>query len=394
MSGVLEGIRVLDFGRYIAGPCCATLLGDFGAEVIRVERVAGSEDRYTTPITDQGEGATFLQLARNKLGFTLNPMKPEGREVLDRLVATADVVVANLPKPSLEPMGLDYERLKGIKPDIILVTPSAFGPTGPYSTRVGFDGIGQAMSGNMHLSAGADRPIKAWVPYVDFGTAMLSAFGTMAALMERARSGRGQKVEGSLLATSLFMANGFLIEQSALGVDRMGSVNRSQNSGPADTFETKDGWILVHVVGRPLFERWAGLMGEDRWLDDGRFASDQDRGDNGEIISQRMAAWCAERTTKEALAELEAARIPAGHVYTPREILDDEHVKAVGFMQPMDYPGLLGPAMVMQTPVGLSETPGSVRRRAPTLGEHTDRILDELGYDTDAIGALRDKRVV
>lgn len=394
MSGVLDGVRVLDFGRYIAGPCCATLLGDFGAEVIRIERVDGSEDRFTTSVTEGGEGATFLQLARNKKGFTLNPMKPEGRQVLDKLVATADVIVANLPKPTLEPMGLDYDRLCGIKADIILVTPSAFGPDGPYSHRVGFDGVAQAMSGNMHLTGDKDRPIKSWTPYVDFGTAMLSAFGTMAALMERQKTGRGQKVEGSLLATALFMNNGHIIEQGTIAPDRVGSINRSQNSGPADTFPTEDGWILIHIVGKPLFERWANLMGENDWLDDDRFVSDQDRGDNGEALSERMAAWCRERTTDEALAALETARIPAGRVYTPQEVLDDVHVREVGFLQPMDYPGVIGQAMVAGTPVRLSATPGTVRARAPTLGEHTDAILADLGYDADAIAELHEKRAV
>ncbi len=394
MSGVLEEIRVLDFGRYIAGPCCATLLGDFGAEVIRVEKVDGSEDRYLIPVTDKGEGATFLQLARNKLGLTLNPMKPEGREILEKLVATADVVVANLPVASLKPMGLDYENLKSIKPDIILTTPSAFGTRGPYASRVGFDGIAQAMSGVMHLTAGPDRPIKSWVPFVDFGTAALSAFGTMVALAERAKTGRGQMVETSLLATALFMGNGFLIEQSAIKADRVGTLNRGQSAGPVDTYRTKDGWVMVQCVGQPLFERWAKLMGEDHWLQDPRFKGDQDRGDNGAIISERMARWCAERTSAEALADLEEARVPAGPIYTPQDVLDDPHVNEVGFMKTVDYPGLLGPAPVMGTPVVLSETPGGVRRRPPTLGEHTDRILGELGYDQGQIADLRGKRVV
>ena len=147
MSEVLKGIRVLDFGRYIAGPFCATLLGDLGADVIRIEKVDGSEDRFLSPVTEDGAGALFMQLARNKQSLTLNPMKPEGREIVKKLVATADVVVANLPPDTLEALGLDYESLTAIKPDIILTMISAFGRGGPYSNRVGFDGLGQAMSG-------------------------------------------------------------------------------------------------------------------------------------------------------------------------------------------------------------------------------------------------------
>jgi crotonobetainyl-CoA:carnitine CoA-transferase CaiB-like acyl-CoA transferase len=223
---------------------------------------------------------------------------------------------------------------------------------------------------------------------------MLSAFGTMAALMERQKTGRGQKVEGCLLATAIFMNNGHILEQGAIAPDRVGSINRSQNSGPADTFPTKDGWILIHIVGKPLFERWTNLTGENSWLEDARFDSDQDRGDNGEALSERMARWCAERTTDEALDALEKARIPAGRVYTPQEVLDDPHVNEVGFLKPMDYPGVIGRAMVAETPVRLSETPGTVRSRAPTLGEHTDAILTDLGYDANAIAALHEKRAV
>ena len=146
MSEVLKGVKVLDFGRYIAGPFCGTLLGDLGADVIRIEKVDGSEDRFLSPITEDGDGALFMQLARNKRSLTLNPMKPEGREIVKRLVVTADVVVANLPPDPLEAMGLDYTSLRAIKPDIILTMISAFGRGGPYSNRVGFDGLGQALA--------------------------------------------------------------------------------------------------------------------------------------------------------------------------------------------------------------------------------------------------------
>ncbi|MCB0066709.1 MAG: CoA transferase, partial [Caldilineaceae bacterium] len=220
MSGVFQGIRVLDFGRFIAGPYCATLLGDMGAEVIRVERVGGGEDRYVAPVAESGEGGTFLQLNRNKKNIAVNPTSEAGREIVEKLIVTADVVVANLPRPTLVQMGLDYDSLKRIRPDIILATVSAFGSEGPYADRVGFDGVGQMMSGAAYLSGWPDRPVRWAVPYVDFATALGSAFGVSCALYHRQLTGEGQIVEGSLLRSALTLANSALIEQAVRGVDR------------------------------------------------------------------------------------------------------------------------------------------------------------------------------
>ena len=394
MSKVLEGIRVLDFGRYIAGPFCASLLSDMGAEVIRIEKVQGSEDRFLSPVSDTGDGALFMQMGRNKLGMTLNPMKPEGREIVRKLVATADVVVANLPPDTLQAMGLDYESLKAVKPDIILTMISAFGTGGPYSNRTGFDGLGQAMSGAMYMTGTPDQPVKSYAPFIDFGTASLSAVGTMAALFERQKTGQGQIVEASLFNTALTMMNGTLIEQAMIAPDRQATLNRSQTSGPADTFRTRDGWVLIQSVGGPLFERWVELMGEPHWLDDPRFKDDISRGNNGAVISERLSRWCAERSSADVLREMESARIPAGPVMSPQQVLDDPHAAARGVFKALAYPGAVKPAPVMDTPFSLSATPTAVTRRAPTLGEHTDQIMNSLGYSHTEIAQLKKIRVI
>ncbi len=394
MAGVLDGIRVLDFGRYIAGPYCAALLGDLGADVIRVEKVRGSEDRFLVPVNDAGDGAMYAQVNRNKRGLTLNPMKPAGRVVVQKLVATADIVVANLPDAALEAMALGYASLTAVKPDIILTTVSAFGNGGPYSEKVGFDGIGQAMSGSMYLSGEPGQPTKSYVPWVDFTTALSATVGTLAAVVARQQTGQGQQVQGSLLASALTIANPTLIEQAVHAPNRVASLNRSQVSAPSDTHQTRDGWILIQTIGQPLFERWVNLMDEPHWLEDPRFADDMSRGDHGAAISERMAAWCAERTSAEALDALERARIPAGPVYSPQQALDDPHIQAVEFLKAVDYPGATRPVPVSDTPFSMSASQPGIAQRAPQLGEHTDEVLAELGYSSEEIADLRAERVV
>jgi crotonobetainyl-CoA:carnitine CoA-transferase CaiB-like acyl-CoA transferase len=190
------------------------------------------------------------------------------------------------------------------------------------------------------------------------------------------------------------LGNALLIEQAVIKPDRVPTGNRGQTAAPVDIFRTTDGWILVQVLGEPLFRRWANLMGETHWLDDERFKDDISRGDNGAVVSERMSRWCAERTTGEALEILGKAKIPAGPVLKPQQTLDDPHIQAMGFFQPTEFPGMPKPAPIAKVPVWLSQTPGAIRHRAPVLGEHTDEILTELGYGPDAIAALREKGIV
>jgi crotonobetainyl-CoA:carnitine CoA-transferase CaiB-like acyl-CoA transferase len=396
VSGVLDGIRVLDFGRYIAGPFCAALLGDLGAEVIRIERLGGGEDRGLIPVGagPEGGGAMFLAMNRNKLGMTLDPAAPKGREITRKLVATADVVVANLPPAVLRSLALDLDSLREVKPDIILTTVTGFGAGGPLSNKHGFDGIGQAMSGAVYLSGTPELPTMTKVPWVDFGTAFLSAFGTLAALIERGKTGRGQKVEGALLRTAVAISNAMLIEQALTGVDRTAIGNRAFNAAPGDIYRTNDGWIVVTVIGQPMFRRWCRMIGDEHWLQDPRFGDDQSRADHGEGIAARMIEWCAARNCAEALAELEKASIVAGEIYSPQQAIDDAHIRAAGLLAERSFPTLDATLPLAPTPIELSETPGTYRRPAPLIGEHTDEILQSLGYDAPEIAALHAEKVV
>lgn len=394
MGALLNGIRVLDFGRYIAGPYCATLLAEYGAEVIRIEKREGSEDRFVAPIGAGGEGSLFLQLNRNKRSLTVDPMTDEGREIVRRLVRTADVVVANLPAQGLAAMGLDYASLSAVKPDIILTTSNAFGAQGPMAKNVGFDGVGQAMAGSVFMTGEPDQPYRAQVNWVDFGTALHCAFGTMAALMERAKSGKGQQVSGSLLGTALTFMNSYLIEQAVTGINRVPTGNRGQAAAPVNIYRTADGWVLCQVVGQPLYERWAKLMGEPEWLSDPRFRDDLSRGAHAEVIDARMNRWCEGRSTREAIEALGAAKIPCGPVLNAQGALDHPQVQALGLLQPLDYPGLPKPAPVGRVPLAMSVTEGVIHHRAPLLGEHTEQILGELGYDAAAVAGLRERGIV
>ena len=400
MSKPLENIRIVDIGRYVAGPYCATLLGALGADVIRVERPDGGEDRFISPLSfdedgQPNEGGLIYQTGWGKKSLSLNLSDERGREILRKLVETADIVVANLPPVALQRLGLDWETLSQHRPEIILVTQTGFGDTGPDSAKGGFDGIGQAMSGAMYLTGTPGNPAKAGAPYVDYATALMSAFATMAALMDRDKTGKGQHVQTSLLNTALAVMNAHLIEQSVTGINRVGTGNRVQTSAPSDVFATSDGHILVHTVGNNLFKRWAETVERPELVEDERFQSDQQRGDNNDVLCDIMARWCAPLTTSEALAKLQEKGVPSGPVLSLQQALDNPQADAMSYFTSVAVSGQDGAfAPVLGLPAQFSSLTPNAPSAPPEIGGHNTEILGELGLSKSQIEELKEQGII
>jgi crotonobetainyl-CoA:carnitine CoA-transferase CaiB-like acyl-CoA transferase len=232
------------------------------------------------------------------------------------------------------------------------------------------------------------------VNYIDLSTAQACAMGTLAALLARERSGRGQLVEGALLRSALVHTNALLIEEAVTRRGRIPQGNRGITAAPVDAFRVTDGWIMVHVVGQAMFERWCALVGRTEWISEPRFASDESRGDHGAEISAAMAAWCATKDRESVLLALAKAKVPGAPVYTLKETLDDAHIAAANMLPRLDFPGIAEPVPIAPHPVRFSEPMTVPTKRAPLLGEDTDAILAELGFSSEAIAGLRRDKVV
>jgi crotonobetainyl-CoA:carnitine CoA-transferase CaiB-like acyl-CoA transferase len=250
------------------------------------------------------------------------------------------------------------------------------------------------MSGAVALSGEPGHPTRCYAPYVDFGTGSYLALGTMTALLVRERTGRGQHVDGSLLNTGLITTNRETVERQVRSIDRQPMGNRGQIAAPYDVFTTKDGHVFCSVIGNRQFARWSEMVGRAELADDPRLKSDAARADHGDELGRIMGDWCGTRSNAEVIDELARFDLAVGPVYRPQEVLDDPHVRAIGQLVDLSYPGTPAPAPIADFPVTLSETPGGAQRRAPTLGEHTDDVLAEIGLTAGEIEALRAAGVV
>ena len=394
MPGILDGVRILDVTRYVAGPIATALMSDLGADVIRIEPPGGGDDRTPLPFAEGFHGGVgFTQAGRNKRGLTLDLASPKGREIFDRMLATADIVFANLPTRSVKSLGLDYERLCEVKKDIILVHMTTFGSTGPYGDKLGFDAIAQVMSGLTWISGNEGAPMKSQSAWVDMSTGFVAAFGAMAALRHRDATGEGQKVEANLLQTSMTVGNYFLIDQLFNKYDRKGTGNRAQSGGPADLIQTKDGWVYMVALGDGMFRRFMKMIEREELLAHPDYQTDESRAEHGEALSAVVTEWARQFTNAEVLEILAKNKIPAGPLLSMQEALDDPHVRSE-FIQDVAIEGLSQPVPYIKPPATFSKTPGTIRKGPPSPGEDNDTLLAEAGYSPDEIATMRADKVI
>ncbi len=394
----LEGIRILDVGTRIGAPFAATLLADFGAEVLKVELPGQGDFMRTIGPFEDGYSLFWAVEGRNKKSITLDLRKPRGQELFKRLVPLADAIVENFQPGTLEGWGLGYDALEKLNPKVVLTRATVYGQDGPYRDRPGLDRNGIAHGGLLYLTGYADRPpVRPGLLISDYLTGVFNALSIMIALYERdARgSGRGQWVDLALYE-SVFR----LMEHTVAAYDRLGIVreregNQLKNSAPLDNWETQDGQFLcIIAAGDVLFPRLAKAMGRDDLPADPRFRTLADRARHHSEVNEIVAAWCREHTAEEIEKILVAAQVPVCRAYSVRDIFADPHYRARGDIVEVDDP-TIGPVKMQGVYPRFSRTPGAVRRGAPKLGEHDDEIYGGLlGLSPAEIEELRRERVI
>jgi formyl-CoA transferase len=393
-AGPLAGLKVLEMGTLIAGPYCARLMAEFGAEVIKVETPGEGDPLRKWRKLHQGNSLWWYAQARNKKSVAVNLKEPDGQQVVRRLAAGADIVVENFRPGALEKWGLGYEALAAKNPGLIMVRLSGFGQTGPYRDRPGFGAIGESMGGMRYITGHPDRPpVRVGISIGDSLAAMFGVIGALMALHHRGRTGRGQVVDVALYEAVFAMMESMLPEFGFDATVRERSGAALPGIVPSNTYACGDGsYVVIGANADSIFKRMMRAIGRPDLADDPSVATNDGRVKRTAEIDGIIAEWTGRHTLDEVLAVLEKAEVPSGRIYSIADIAADLHYQARGMIErhKLGDRDLLLPGMVPR----LSETPGRTRWIGPRLGEHTDEVLGTLGYGAAEIAALRARGVV
>lgn len=388
MTSALDGLRVLDVTQVMAGPFCSMLLCDMGADVIKVEPPGGDSTRRM-PGAVGADSPGFNAVNRGKRGLVVDLRQPAGREAVRRLAAASDVLVENYRPGVLDKFGLGYAALSPSCPRLVYASISGYGRTGPSAGKGGFDLVAQGVSGLMSVTGEAERPpVKAGIPVTDLGAALFALAGILSALLARARTGRGQLVDTSLVdagvALSVWEATQYF---SGRGVpERLGSAHRM--NAPYQAIRCADGHLTVGAANDRTFRGLCEALGHPEWADDPDYRDDTCRIRNREALAARIERVMRTRSRAHWTERLESRGVPCGPINDYAEVMADPHVRARGLVLETEHP-TLGRIRTLGTPIKLSETPLSPGRPAPLLGQHTDEVLAAAGFGADEIAALR-----
>ena len=390
----LSGVRVLDLTRVLAGPFCTMILGDMGADVVKVEEPGKGDDTRSWPPFTEGEATYFLAVNRNKKSLTLNLKAPAGRRVLERLAKTSDVLVENFRPGTMDKLGVGYAALRTLNPRLIYCSISGFGESGPQAHRAGYDLVVQAESGIMDLTGFADGPpVKVGNSIADLVSGMAAAHAVTLALLARQRTRRGQKVEIGMLDV---MAS-LLTYQAGMYFNAGRTPTRQGNAHPSivpyEVFKASDAYITLGVANNSLWERACGAMDRRDLVGDARYATEGARVQHRATLIPLLNEILGGRTAEEWTKRFEAAGVPAGRIRTVAEVCESEHLKARGMIVRLPHPKARHVTM-MGVPMRLHATPPGAAAPPPTLGQHTDQVLRALGYRPAAVRRLRADGVV
>lgn len=391
----LAGVRVVEMGQLIAGPFAAKTLGDFGAEVIKIEPPDGGDPLRGWRLLKHGTSVWWQVQSRNKRSVALDLRAAEGQEIARRLVAEADVLVENFRPGTLEGWGLGWDVLSALNPGLVMLRISGYGQTGPYRDLPGFGVVGEAMGGLRHLTGEPGRlPVRCGVSIGDTLAALHGVIGVLAALHHRkVNGGRGQVVDVALHEAVFNVMESLLPEYSAFGAVREPAGSALPGIAPSNAYRCVDGVVLVAGNGDSIFKRLMTAIGRDDLANAPDLASNPGRVARVDELDAAIGAWCADRRVAEVLEALAAARVPAGKVYTAKDIAEDPHYRARGMLQPQttrDGDTIEVPGVVPK----LEATPGRLRSPAPRLGEDTEAVLREVGLSDAQIAALRERGVI